>query len=117
MLEEILGRAAEAVHGAVGVHLIALDGMPVASSPGGGGEPVDVVAAAYADLSKKVADANRDAGWEPSEELIVSSPSAKVLLRTITSEYAVLAVLEPAGSLGRARYELIKAADALRDEL
>jgi predicted regulator of Ras-like GTPase activity (Roadblock/LC7/MglB family) len=117
MLEEVLGKAADAVHGALGVHLISLDGMPVASSPDPGGDPIDVVAASWADLVKKISAANEETDWEPPEELIMTCPSFKLLFRSITPEYALLAVLERAGSLGRARYELIKAAHTLRDEL
>jgi predicted regulator of Ras-like GTPase activity (Roadblock/LC7/MglB family) len=119
MLEEPLKNAAAAVEGAVSVHLIAMDGMTVASvtRDGAAEVPLDLVAASYADVCKKVASAHREAEWTSPVELMVTAESFSVLFRTVGPEYGLLAILRPDGSLGRARFELLKAADALRDEL
>ena len=50
-------------------------------------------------------------------ELIMTSDRGTVLLRLVTPEYGLLVVLAPGGSLGRARFELRKAASRVRPEL
>lgn len=119
MLEEPLKKAASAVEGMVSLHLIAMDGMMVASTTRDGGAeiPLDLVAASQADIFKKAAAANREAQWNEPLEMMITSGSYVIVLRSLGPEYGLLAVLRPDGSLGRARFELLKAAEALRDEL
>ena len=50
-------------------------------------------------------------------EMVIASDRATVVMRVVTADYGVVVVLEPGGSLGRARYEMHKASLALVDEL
>lgn len=117
MLDEALARVHEIVEGARTVALVALDGVVVASEGEREDPDLDVVAASYPDLFRKVAAAHAEAGLPPPTELIVRGVDATVVLRAVDSDYALLAVLGERGSLGRARFELAKAAAAVRPEV
>ena len=117
MLESTLRRATDAVPGARGIFLMGTDGVPVAGAGGGGDLEMDVVTASYADLLRRIGEANREIRLDAPTELVVGCPGVKLVYRSVTPEYGLLAVLEPDGSVGRARYELLKASLALRPEL
>jgi len=116
-LERTLEAVVDAVSGARTAALIALDGMPVATAGDTGDLSLDVLAASYADLVRRAARCAQDCGMAGADDLVVSGPGGTVVVRAITPDYALLAVLAAGGSLGRARYELHKAALALHGEL
>lgn len=117
LLNEALRKATIASAGMEGVYLIAMDGMEVARSGDPGEFPLEFMAASYADLVKKLIAGAREAGQSDPLELVVTSAGKKLIFRTVTPEYGLLAVLGEAGLTGRGRYELLRAALALEPEL
>ena len=117
MLDDALKQAVAAAEGLEGVFLIAMDGMEVARSGDPGDFPLEFMAASYADIMRKLAASGKEAGFEEPSELTVTTPGRKLIFKTVTSEYGLLAVVSAAGILGRARFELDKAARALKPEL
>ena len=117
MLHEALEQVAAAAQGIDGVYLIAMDGMEVARSGDPGDFPLEFMAASYADIMRKLEAAGKEADIEAPTELLVTTAGRKLIFRTVTAEYGLLAVVAPGGISGRVRYELIKAARLLRPEL
>jgi predicted regulator of Ras-like GTPase activity (Roadblock/LC7/MglB family) len=117
MFDEVLKNVLSTVEGAQCVLLAGLDGVVVAAVAAKGGPAPDVVAASLADLFRKVAAAHRDAGLLPPNEFTSGGSSGQAALRAVTAQYLLVAVLDGIGSLGRARFELRKAAAALEPEL
>jgi predicted regulator of Ras-like GTPase activity (Roadblock/LC7/MglB family) len=117
MFDEVLKRVLADVPGAQCVLLAGLDGMVVAAAVGAGGPAPEVVAASLADLFRKVGVAHFDAGLAPPKEFTSTGSSVQSALRAVTPQYLLVAVLDGIGSLGRTRFELLRAAAALEPEL
>lgn len=117
MLDDALKGIRESVVGARAVWLVGLDGMAVAGSVEPGHPAPDDLAAAFADLFRKVGTAGSDVGRASPRELIVGDEEGWVVLRLVNPEYALLGVLARDGSLGRLRYEFRKGSVALAPEL
>ena len=117
VFDDVLNRILGCVEGASCVLLAASDGVVVAAAVRDGGPSQDVVAAAMADLFRKADAALRDAELGPIEELTVGSGEGHVVLREVAPGYLLAMSLERHGSLGRARFELRRAALVLQPEL
>jgi predicted regulator of Ras-like GTPase activity (Roadblock/LC7/MglB family) len=117
MFDDVLKNLLADVEGARCVLLAGLDGMVVAAAVVKDGPAPDVVAASLADLFRKAGVAHRDAGLAPPKELTSGGSSGQSVLRAVTPEYLLVAVLDGIGSLGRTRFELRRAAAALEPEL
>ena len=118
MLDQVLERVNETVSGSRAVLLVGMDGVIAAACSAEGVSSWEWIAASYTELLRQAGSANREARMDPPTELLVASPSAILVFRQVTPEYALLAALDPeSGSLGRARYELRKASDQLLPEL
>ena len=119
VFDEALSAVLERIEGARAVVLTGADGMVLAASrdEGPGAPPIDVLAACYADLYKRVAAAHGDSGLAPPVEMCAGSRHGTVLLRAVASSYLLVAVLGPASVPGKARFELRRAADRLAPEL
>ena len=117
MFDEILKNVFAELEGAKCVLLAGTDGMVVAASVAENGPAPDVVAAAMAELFRRVAVAHRDAGLAPPLELTSGGSSGQSALRVVAVGYLLIAVLDGVGSLGRTRFELRRAAAALAPEL
>ncbi len=117
MLDETLAALLTSVPGARAALLVGLDGIVVAGEGQADDLPWDLVVASYADLLRRVGSVNREAGIEDPLELVVSAVNATLVLRSVTPDYGLLMALSPGGSLGRARFELRKAASRIHPEL
>jgi len=117
MFDEVLAKVLGELDGARCVLLTGSDGVVVASAVAKDGPAPDVVAASLADLFRKAGAAHRDAGFAPPRELTSGGSSGQSVLRAVTPEYLLVAVLDGIGGLGRTRFELRKAAAALEPEL
>ena len=117
MLDDVLSGVLAEVEGARCVVLSARDGVVVASAVSREGPAPDVVAASLADLFRRVAAAHREAGLVPPTEFTSGGPSEQAALRVVTGQYLLVAVVDGAGSLGRTRFQLRKAAAVLESEL
>jgi len=117
MIDEVLNRVLAKIEGARCVLLAGTDGVIVATAVAEGAPAPDMVAASLADLFRKVAAAYRDAGLVPPAEFASAGGGEQAALRAVTGQYLLLAVLDGVASLGRARFELRKAAADLQPEL
>jgi predicted regulator of Ras-like GTPase activity (Roadblock/LC7/MglB family) len=117
MLNEALKQAAAAEYGIAGVFLVAMDGMEVARSGDPGDFPLEFMAASYTDIMRKLEAMGDEVAFESPAELVVTTAGRNLIFRKVTPEYGLLAVITPGGILGRARYELGKAARLLQPEL
>lgn len=117
MFDEILERFLSVVAGAQCVVLAGRDGMVVASAAREGGPAPDLIAASITDLFRKAGKAFRDEGLGSPAELAIGGGHGHVVLREVTSDYLLATALSSGESLGRARFELRKAAAELTPEL
>lgn len=117
MFDEVLAKVLGEIEGARCVLLTGSDGVVVASAVAKDGPAPDIVAASLADLFRKAGIANCDAGFAPPKELTSGGPSGQSVLRAVTPEYLLVAVLDGLAEFGRTRFELRKAAAALEPEL
>lgn len=116
-LEAPLHEVVERVSGARVAALIGMDGMIVSRAGDADAVPLDLFVATYADLVRRADRSATECGLSSTQEMIVGTEAGTMVLRVVTGEYGVLAVLAPGGSLGRARYELQRTAYGLRDSL
>jgi predicted regulator of Ras-like GTPase activity (Roadblock/LC7/MglB family) len=117
MFDDVLKNALAEIEGARCVLLSGPDGVVVAAAVAGDGPAPDVVAASLADLYRKVAAAHRSAGLVPPTEFTSGGAEGQAVLRVVTGEYLLVAIVDGAGSLGRTRFQLRKTAAALEPEL
>lgn len=117
MLDDALSRLVTTVEGARAAILLGMDGVVVAGAGDSDGLSFELLAAAWAGVQRKVLEANTEAGLGSPVELVMSCGSSILVLRLVTPEYGLLVVLDPRGSLGRARFELRKAAGRILPEL
>ena len=115
MFRQTLAGIRDRVEGVVGISLIGLDGIAI-ESINDGGVPLDVLGAEFGGFIKSI---RPNAELNTGEVLQFSLVTEKYItfLSSITPEYFVLLVMTPEGNYGRARFELLKAKEALRDEL
>lgn len=116
MFDEVLNSVREQAEGVRKVLLLGADGVLVAGA--GHRDPGwESLAASYADLARRTARLHGEADLPAPEEWVVSCAASSFVLRLVTAEYLLLAEIEPGGILGRARFELRKAASRLLPEL
>jgi predicted regulator of Ras-like GTPase activity (Roadblock/LC7/MglB family) len=117
VFDDVLRRVLETVEGVTCVFLAGRDGMVVASVVREGGPSPELMAASMADLFRKAGSAFEDAEIGVPSEFTLGGVSGHVVLREVVSGYLLAASVEPDGGLGRARFELRKAAASLEPEL
>ena len=116
MFDEVLAKVLGKLEGARCVLLAGSDGVVVASAVAKDGPAPEIVAATLADLFRRAGIAHCDAGFAPPKELTSGGSSGQSVVRAVTSEYLLVAVLDGLAELGRTRFELRKAAAALAPE-
>jgi len=112
LLESITGK----VEGTLGAVVMGMDGISVEKCFPGGSANIESLAAEYTPILRASSTASQDIGQGPLEELIVSTDSNIIAIRMITAEYFLLLLLNKDGNIGRARFELRKAKQALIKE-
>ena len=118
---EILTTVVEGTPGALAGAIMASDGIPVEEHVR---EAADVDLAALAvefqrvlEQSNKVAGALYHGEDEALRELILIMAGHQILFRVIDSDFFLVIVLEPGGSLGKARYLIRTVLHQLKDAL
>ena len=106
-----------AVEGARSVSVIGRDGIAVERIALADEPNLDLATAQFTDIAKKLQSANAELDAGELREMIQKTDRYIVILSSITPEYFLMMILSADGSLGRARYELRKAASAFYDEL
>ncbi len=118
MFDDVLRGTLARIEGARCVVLAGVDGMIVtAALRHADDDPPEAVAASLVELFRRVSAAHRDAGLTPPQEFTSGNPDEQSALRAVTDRYVLMAVLDGVASLGRARFELRKAASAIHPEL
>lgn len=112
---QVLSGIRDRVEGTLAVSLIGLDGIAI-DSLNDGKVPLDVLGAEFGGFIKSI---RPNAELDTGEVLQFSLVTEKYItfLSAVTPEYFILLVLRPDGNYGRARFELSKAKNLLRDEL
>jgi len=105
------------VDGARCVVLAERNGMVVAAQARAGAPAPELIAASMADLFRKVGAAFREEGLGAAAEFAVGGGDGHVMLREVTPGYLLAASLAVGGSVGRARFELRRAAFELAPDL
>jgi predicted regulator of Ras-like GTPase activity (Roadblock/LC7/MglB family) len=117
VFDEVLRHVLDQVEGASCVLLAGRDGVVVAAAVRDGGPSPEAIAAAMSELLRRADSASRDAELGSTGELTVGGAAGHVVLREVASGYLLAAALAPHAILGRARFELRKAAMILHPEL
>lgn len=104
------------VEGTLAVSLIGLDGIAV-ESINAIRVPLDVMGAEFGGFVRSIRLSNTDLNTGDVLQFSVVTEKMIIFLSAITPEYYVLLVLKPDGNYGRARFELARARQMLRDEL
>jgi len=112
---QVLAGIRDRVEGTLAVSLIGLDGIAI-DSLNEGRVPLDVLGAEFGGFIKSI---RPNTELDTGEVLQFSLVTEKYItfLSAITPEYFILLVLRPDGNYGRARFELTRAKNLLRDEL
>jgi len=112
---DVLSGIRNRVEGTLAVSLIGLDGIAI-DSINDARVPLDVLGAEFGGFIKSI---RPNAELDTGEVLQFSLVTERYItfLSAVTPEYFVLLVLQPDGNYGRARFELARAKNLLRDEL
>jgi predicted regulator of Ras-like GTPase activity (Roadblock/LC7/MglB family) len=116
MFGDLLESISEKVEGTLGAVVMGMDGISVEKCLHDRSANIESLAAEYTPLLKASYTAAQDIGQGPLQELIVSTDLNVIAIRMITPEYFLLLLLNKDGNIGRARFELRKAKQALVKE-
>ena len=125
MFREVLRDIVQRAEGCLGALIMGTDGIAVEKlwQPGAAEAvnksiaDLEVAVAEFASLIKNARRASGEMGFGRLDEATFSSESGVFLLRFVSRDYFIAAVLAPNGSFGRARYELSRAELLLKKEL
>ena len=112
---QVLAGIRDRVEGTLAVSLISLDGIAI-DTINPERVPLDVLGAEFGGFIKSI---RPNAELDTGEVLQFSLVTEKYItfLSSVTPEYFLLLVLRPDGNYGRARFELARSKNLLRDEL
>lgn len=116
MFRTILQGIQNRVEGAIAVSLIGLDGIAIESIKSNG-VPLDVMGAEFGGFVKSIRLSNTELNTGDVLQFSIVTEKYTAFLSAVTSEYYVLLVMKPEGNYGRARFELARAKQLLRNEL
>ena len=109
-LDDLLAR----IDGAQWITLAAADGIPVHTVFCGHAETVESSAAEFAALLCSCRETARQTGLGPIQHLVLTTPDAKIMIHSLTSDYFLLVRLNLHGNAGQARFEMAEASEKLR---
>ena len=125
MFRTILDEVLQKVDGAICVSLMGIDGIPIeevrrpegVATKGPQALNLDLIAAEYAAVQKRVAKTTEGLDLDSMRELAVVTDGHMLLLSTVSKDYFLLLLLDAPVGMGKARHELRKAQLKLRDEV
>jgi predicted regulator of Ras-like GTPase activity (Roadblock/LC7/MglB family) len=112
-LNELSGR----IDGALAVSLVAGDGIPIESVSAAADLDIDSIAAELVSLARSISREQRELSVGEVRQFTIAGERMTFLLSRVGGEFWLLAALGPESPLGRARFELRRAALYLEDEL
>ncbi|HEY8182198.1 MAG TPA: hypothetical protein VII32_08150 [Thermoanaerobaculia bacterium] len=113
---DVLQGIRDRVDGTLAVSLIGLDGISV-EKLNGEKVPLDVMGAEFGSFIKSIRLSNAELNTGEILQFSLVTEKYIAFVSEVTPEYYVLLVLKPDGNYGRARFELTRAKQLLRDEL
>jgi predicted regulator of Ras-like GTPase activity (Roadblock/LC7/MglB family) len=116
MFREALSGIRDRVEGTLALSIVGLDGIAV-QSINDGGVPLDSIGAEFGGFVKNIRVTNTELNAGEVHQFTVVTDQYVIFLSRITPEYFMLLVLSADGNYGRARFELARARQQLRDEL
>ena len=116
MFRKALASIRDQVDGTLAVSLIDLDGIPI-ESINDHAVPLDIMGAEFGGFIKSIKQANTELNTGDVTQFSLVTEKYVTFLSAVTTEYFILLVLKPDGNYGRARFELARAKNVLRDEL
>lgn len=116
MFKTALAGIRDRVEGTLAVSLMGLDGIAI-ESMNDSGVPLDIIGAEFGGFVKSIRVSNTDLDTGDVLQFSLVTEKYVTFLSAVTPDYYILLVLRPDGNYGRARFELAKAKQALRDEL
>jgi predicted regulator of Ras-like GTPase activity (Roadblock/LC7/MglB family) len=112
VLESILAR----VDGAWGAMIMGLDGLPIDKITLDEVLDFEAIATELTTLIVGVFRSSRELELKGLQELSCQLASVTLVARMVHEDYFLLVALRPEGNFGRARYELRRGAERLRDQ-
>ena len=116
MFRKVLEAIRAHVEGTLAISLIGLDGIAV-ETINEGRVPLDVLGAEFGGFIKSIRLSNTELNTGEVKQFALVTERYVTFLSEVTPEYYILLVMRPDGNYGRARFELSKAKELLRDEL
>jgi len=116
VFKEVLQGIRDHVDGALAASLIGLDGIAIESLKGEG-VPLEVMGAEFGGFVKNIRLSNTELNTGDVLQFSVVTEKYVAFLSAVTTDYFVLLVMRPDGNYGRARFELARAKQQLRNEL
>jgi len=113
---DVLEGIRERVEGTLAVSLLGLDGITV-DSINPGRVPLDVMGAEFSGFLKSIRLSNTELNTGEVQQFSLVTERYIAFVSAVTTEYYVLLVTTSNGNYGRARFELARAKQVLRDEL
>lgn len=113
LLNEIISN----VDGAIGAGLVGTDGIVIDQVSLKGGFNISDVGAEYATIIKNSKKASESFGLGKTNEIMITTEKATMIMMTISNDYFVTIALELDGNLGRGRLEVKKAIPKLEKGL
>jgi predicted regulator of Ras-like GTPase activity (Roadblock/LC7/MglB family) len=116
VFKRVLAAIRDHVDGTLAVSLIGLDGIAI-EKINDGKVPLDVLGAEFGSFIKNIRLSNTELNTGEVLQFSLVTEKYITFLSAVTSEYFILLVLRPDGNYGRARFELARSKQLLRDEL
>jgi predicted regulator of Ras-like GTPase activity (Roadblock/LC7/MglB family) len=116
VFKRVLTAIRDRVEGTLAISLIGLDGIAV-ETLNEGRVPLDVLGAEFGGFIKSIRLSNTELNTGEVRQFALVTEKYVTFLSEVTPEYYILLVMRPDGNYGRARFELTKAKELLRDEL
>jgi len=116
VFKEVLQGIRDHVDGALAASLIGLDGIAIESLKSEG-VPLEVMGAEFGGFVKNIRLSNTELNTGDVLQFSVVTEKYVAFLSAVTTDYFVLLVMRPDGNYGRARFELARAKQQLRNEL
>ena len=113
---DVLQGIRDRVDGTLAVSLIGLDGISV-ESINGNNVPLDGMGAEFGSFIKSLRGAKNELNTGAVQQLSLVTEKYIAFVSAVAPDYYLLLVLKPEGNFGRARFELTRAKQLLREEL
>lgn len=100
--DEVIGGLMERCPGSRGAAIVDADGIPVVSLPHDG--TLEALVAEYAAVLREIDQAGREFQHGSLRQFFVAAEHAVVVLTVIAAGYFLVLILDPGGSIGKARF-------------